>query len=164
MCIQMPVEDSGSQSPVLNTGISKNYSSKRRHSAICSHISPENQSQWPGLGHSNMEWIISTHRVTLPNHTMRPAFLIVTFFGNETNTKCTSVTSDVWFAPGRNLTNVIKRRRGKQMGKMCCSERKYRHVLVFKEAFFFSSCAAFQTSSTPRGGCLFLTPEKSIYN
>lgn len=44
MCIQMPVEDSGSQSPVLNTGISKNHSSKRRHLAICSHISQENQS------------------------------------------------------------------------------------------------------------------------
>ena len=48
MCIQMPVEDSGSQSPVLNTGISKNHSSKRRHLAMCSHISQENQSQWPG--------------------------------------------------------------------------------------------------------------------
>lgn len=47
MCIQMPLEDSGSQSPVLNTGISKNHSSKRRHLAMCSHISQENQSQWP---------------------------------------------------------------------------------------------------------------------
>lgn len=32
--------------PVLNTGISKNHSSKRRHLVICSHISQENQSQW----------------------------------------------------------------------------------------------------------------------
>lgn len=63
MCIQMPVEDSGSQSPVLNAGISKNRSSKRRHLAICSHISQENQSQWSGQdaydGCFNVEWIIS---------------------------------------------------------------------------------------------------------
>lgn len=63
MYIQMPVEVSGSQSPVLKTGISKNHSSKRRHFAIRSHISQENQSMagigmlivdasaWSGLSH-----------------------------------------------------------------------------------------------------------------
>lgn len=62
MCIQMLVEDSGPQSPVLNTGISKNHSSKRRHLALCSHISQENQSQWLGedacSGFFTMEWIM----------------------------------------------------------------------------------------------------------